>query len=585
MPRTSRAIARICVGFLAAVCALDARQSAQTTAPPVSSAQEVQTAAPPAPPAPRPLTPEQRAFQDASRIQDPVQKLEALTKLQSELASAPALAAIVRRQVDEAILWHLVAQFRDRRDEITRAFERAAGNIPATPVDLRLTSLSTMVNRLADNKFTCDAAEKALADAVEAAARPPTRAVDQLAPGMPPPPGAAPPRPGMPDPATRTATARGRGLEVLGRIHAEQGQSDRAARELKEALELNPTLGRAPITLAEIEAKRGNKPAALEMYMQAAVAGRMKPAEEEAFRALYREMRGGDANLEADLDRIYDEKFPNPVTPEKYKPSGTPTNRVVLVELFTGSACPPCVSADLSLDALLERYSEDVIAPIAYHAHIPGPDPMVVAGGDGRRLYYEVRGVPTMNINGALGKLGGGPRESTPRTYNDYIAAIDKALQKAPTALVEVRAARAGTKINVTARASGLPADASSLRLHIVLAERHLAFSGENGIRHHAMVVRGVAGAKGSGIEIRGSSDTTVDHTFDLSEIKADVEQTLADEIAKRRKTQTNAAATPPDYRAEGRAMGEIKTDALVVVAFVQDASKNVLQAARANVK
>jgi hypothetical protein len=76
----------------------------------------------------------------------------------------------------------------------------------------------------------------------------------------------------------------------------------------------------------------------------------------------------------------------------------------------------------------------------------------------------------------------------------------------------------------------------------------------------------------------------TVDYTFDLAAIRADVEQTLADEIARRRKTQTTAA-TAPDYRAEGRAMGEIKADALVVVAFVQDGSKNVLQTARVNVK
>jgi thiol-disulfide isomerase/thioredoxin len=320
------------------------------------------------------------------------------------------------------------------------------------------------------------------------------------------------------------------------------------------------------------------------MYMQAAVAGRMKPAEEDALRALYRELKSSDATLEADLDRIYDKKFPNPVKAERYRPSGTSTNRIVLVELFTGSACPPCVSADLAMDALLERYPEDVLAPIAYHAHIPGPDPMVVAGGDARRLYYAVRGVPTMNVDGALGKLGGGARENTPRTYNDYIAAIDKAIAKAPTAVVGVQASRAGTKINVTAKASGLPADAASLRLHIVLAERHLAFSGENGIRHHAMVVRGVAGGKEPGIEIRGSSDMTVDYTFDLAAIRADVEQTLADEIARRRKTQTTAA-TAPDYRAEGRAMGEIKADALVVVAFVQDGSKNVLQTARVNVK
>jgi tetratricopeptide (TPR) repeat protein len=495
---------------------------------------------------------------------------------------AAVTATLVRRQVDDAILWHLVTQFRDRREEITKAFERAAGNIPATPPDLRLTSLSTMVNRLLDNKVMCDAAEKALVDAVEAAGRTTPRAIETLSPGATA--NTAPPRPGAPDPAARAAAARGRGLEVLGRMHAEQGNDDLAARELKEALELNPTLARAPITLAEIEAKRGNKPAALEMYLQAAVAGRMKLAEEETLRALYREIKGSDANLEADLDRIYDRKFPNPVKAEKYQPSGTATTRMVLVELFTGSACPPCVSADLALDALLERYPEDLIAPLAYHAHIPGPDPMVTAGGEGRRLYYAVTGVPTMNVDGALGRRGGGARENTPGTYTAYISSIDKALQKAPTAVVGVQATRAGTKINVTAKASGLPADAANLRLHIVLAERHLAFSGENGIRHHAMVVRGVVGDKGSGIEIRGSSDTTVDVTFDLAEIKADVEKTLADEIAKRRKTQTTAA-TPPDYRAEGRAMGDLKTDALVVVAFVQDGAKNVLQAARANVK
>ena len=46
-----------------------------------------------------------------------------------------------------------------------------------------------------------------------------------------------------------------------------------------------------------------------------------------------------------------------------------------------------------------------------------------------------------------------------------------------------------------------------------------MAFSGENGIRHHAMVVRAVAGDKGAGIPIPGSSDATVDHTFDLSQI------------------------------------------------------------------
>jgi hypothetical protein len=256
---------------------------------------------------------------------------------------------------------------------------------------------------------------------------------------------------------------------------------------------------------------------------------------------------------------------------------------VVLLELFTGSACGPCVSADLSWDAVLARYPAALIAPIAYHAHIPGPDPMVVANGDGRRLYYQVKGVPTLHVDGALGKLGGGPRENAARNYSDYTSAIDNALAKAPAAAVEVQASLAGSKITVTAKASHLPADLSNLRLHIVLAERHLTVSGENGIRQHAMVVRGVAGDKGAGLAIRGT-DATVDFMFDLADMKADVVSSLADEIARRRKTQAGVA-TPPDYRAAGRPMTAINPDRLVVVAFVQDGAKNVLQAARADVK
>lgn len=97
------------------------------------------------------------------------------------------------------------------------------------------------------------------------------------------------------------------------------------------------------------------------------------------------------------------------------------------------------------------------------------------------------------------------------------------------------------------------------------------------------MVVRAIA-RDGAGIPIRGSSDTTVDQTFDLSTITADVEQTLATEIARLRKTRADAV-TPPDYRAEGKAMSAIDPTALVVIAFVQDGARNVLQAARATVK
>jgi hypothetical protein len=97
------------------------------------------------------------------------------------------------------------------------------------------------------------------------------------------------------------------------------------------------------------------------------------------------------------------------------------------------------------------------------------------------------------------------------------------------------------------------------------------------------MVVRAIAG-DGAGLPIRGSSDTTVDQSFDLTMIKTDVETTLATELARLTRSRTGAV-TPPDYRADGNALSVIDPEALVVVAFVQDGSRNVLQAARATVK
>jgi tetratricopeptide (TPR) repeat protein len=556
MPAILRAIAQSGLGLALTVCSL-AGQS-----PPAGGAQQT-------PPPPSRVvaqqTPEQRAFQDASRIQDPVEKLAALRKIQTDQGATNPFS--IGRQIDEAILWHLVTQFRDRRDEIVDAFDRLAGRLPKTPPELRLSQLVTILGRLLDNKIVLDAAEQAVTSelaAFEAGGQSPAASRDV---------------------AARLDSTRGRAFEVLGRLQMERGDEEQAGRDFKRALELNPDLTRAPIALAEIESKRGNKTAALEYYMVAAVSGRMKPADESVFRALYKELRGSDDQLQATLDRAYDERFPNPITPQPYNAGKTSTNRVVLLELFTGSACSPCVSADLSWDAALVRYPDTIIAPLAYHAHIPGPDPMVVAGGDGRRLFYGVRGVPTLQVDGALGRIGGGSRDMAPRTYGEYIAAIDTALAKPPAATVRVDATRSDSRIAVTARASGLPTDAANLRFHIVLAERHLVYLGENGIRHHAMVVRAVAGDNGSGIAIRGSSDTVVDHTFDLADISADVDRSLTDELARRRKNPSSNAATPPDYRAEGHAKTAIDPANLVVVAFVQDASKAVLQAARVDVK
>jgi thiol-disulfide isomerase/thioredoxin len=383
---------------------------------------------------------------------------------------------------------------------------------------------------------------------------------------------------------------RGRSIETLARIHVAQGNPDKAEGEFKTALAATPMSLTSELGLAQIEMKRGHEPAALDHYMLASLSGRMKPADTEAMNALYTKTHGKSGNIDADLDKLYNERLPNPVKVTPYTPVKDRSNRVVIAEMFTGSGCPPCVAADLAMDALMEHYvSKDVIF-LAYHANIPQPDPMVVAGSDTRRTYYKVPGVPTIHVDGGpfpgipamypSGMVGGGGRDNSPTVYADYIKIIDKELATPATADLSLRAQRNGSHIKVAVNITKLPADAKDPRLHIVLAEDEMRFAGENGIRFHSMVVRAVAGEKaedGSGFALTADAKS-INHTFDLKIIPADLTKTLATEMEKRHKADATAGRTP-DYKAEGHAMTTIDPEALFVVAYIQDANQKVLQA------
>ena len=60
--------------------------------------------------------------------------------------------------------------------------------------------------------------------------------------------------------------------------------------------------------------------------------------------------------------------------PTKFE--GRKGNKTVLVELFTGAQCPPCVAAEVAFEGLSKTYSTNEVVLLQYHLHIPGPDPM-----------------------------------------------------------------------------------------------------------------------------------------------------------------------------------------------------------------
>jgi hypothetical protein len=101
-----------------------------------------------------------------------------------------------------------------------------------------------------------------------------------------------------------------------------------------------------------------------------------------------------------------------PFKPEEFKGRKGKSDRAVLVELFTGAECAPCVSVDLAFDSLGRTYKPSEVVLLQYHAHIPGPDPLVSVDGSARMDFYnkrdEDKSTPQVFINGKAEKSGGG---------------------------------------------------------------------------------------------------------------------------------------------------------------------------------
>src|SRR5262249_3224317 len=66
------------------------------------------------------------------------------------------------------------------------------------------------------------------------------------------------------------------------------------------------------------------------------------------------------------------------------------SERVVLVELFTGANCGPCVAADLAFDGLLRTFEPRDVVLLQYHLSIPSFDPLANADTERRSQYYRI---------------------------------------------------------------------------------------------------------------------------------------------------------------------------------------------------
>jgi hypothetical protein len=161
--------------------------------------------------------------------------------------------------------------------------------------------------------------------------------------------------------------------------------------------------------------------------------------------------------LRAEVDTLYRQVSPNPVpvTPFERPPGG----HTVMLEVFTGAGCPPCVASSFAVDAALERYRRQDLVVVMYHQNIPVPDPLTNAASVARWREAGEPGIPLIVIDGQA-MTTGGPRSRSIPAWE--------------------RLKRRKGKLTINA-----PHGAD-----VVLVEELVRYTGENGMRFHPMVAR-----------------------------------------------------------------------------------------------
>jgi hypothetical protein len=262
-----------------------------------------------------------------------------------------------------------------------------------------------------------------------------------------------------------------------------------------------------------------------------------------------------------------------PFKPDEYKGRKGKSDRAVLVELFTGAECAPCVSVDLAFDALGRTYKPTEVILLQYHEHIPGPDPLVSKDGSARFDYYakkdDEKSTPLILINGKPDASGGGAQPKMAKLkYQAYRETIDEWLEKPAIVKLTATASLKGDEVAIKANVADLAKPGEKVALRFALAEERVRYMGGNGIRYHHSVVRAMPGGPKGFPLTKSSAEQTV--TVKLDQVRAENHKALDDFAAElqRRGAEFSFGERP-------MAMRNLK-----VVAFVQnDETSEVLQA------
>jgi hypothetical protein len=292
-----------------------------------------------------------------------------------------------------------------------------------------------------------------------------------------------------------------------------------AYRAIRAAREFGPTWQQyVTLQLVAILSKQKGYEAIAVQYARLAERS-LKPGDsprtrKEVLDALAEALSASGKEDEAKEVRARIAKLDFSIKPTPYAGRKGKSERVVLVELFTGAQCPPCVAADQAFDALAKTYKPSEVVLLQYHLHVPAPDPLTTSAGEERTSFYrrDVQSTPTVIISGVYPMVGGGGEEESQDRYQEFRAAIEPGLERPAKAKLSLQVERKGDKVDIAADVSELAEKGNDVRLRLVLVEEEISYTGRNGLaRHHHVVVAFPGGVDGLVLTEKGKKNVSVD--------------------------------------------------------------------------
>jgi hypothetical protein len=385
---------------------------------------------------------------------------------------------------------------------------------------------------------------------------------------------------------------------LLAKSFWDQGKFQEAEKAYGESFAVKVTKESA-LGIAKAAEKNGKEAEALKYATVAALTGKLTPEEMDYFYSVYAKQHQGKTDgIEEYLDAEFKKTYRNPVKSEKYKKTTNRSDRTVLVEFVTGAGCVPCIPFDYAFERVLEDYSPKDVALVVYHTHAPSMDPLGNHSSDSRYKYYNLNGAPNIFIDGRKFEKegdyngGDGEQKEIQPIADEVFADLNKDLELPAEARVKLKAKRNGQRVSVHVNANNFKNVSDDVTLQIALVENETAYSGENGLRFHPMVVRALAGDNEKrifGFKVDNSKPNKFEYVFDVDNIIA---QNLAyyDTQTSERMQEfiTRMGGKMPEginlTFAFNYKKNQIDSNRLSVVAFLQDnKTKKILQSSMVN--